>query len=84
MHRIGSLAVDYQIFGTDKLANVTLDDVIKESFEKDPNIQLSTNNNEFSGTINPESQQLRGKNLSVPMNLFDFNLSINFFSDYFF
>ena len=84
MHRIGSLAVDYQLFGTDKLANVTLDDVIKKAFEKDPNIQISTDNNEFSGTINPESQQLRGKYLSVQISPFDFNLNINFFSDYFF
>lgn len=60
--RIGSLAVDYQLYGTDKLANVTLNDVIKQSFKKDPNIQISTNNNAFSGIINPESQQLRGKN----------------------
>ena len=55
---MGSLAVDYQIYGTEKLANVTLNDVIKDSFEKEPDMQISTGTEAFSGKINPESQQL--------------------------
>eukprot|EP00111_Clytia_hemisphaerica_P023243 TCONS_00068351-protein len=55
---IGSLVVDYEIYGTDTLNNETLNEGIKKSFSDDSNLQTSTDTHSFSGTIDPQSQQL--------------------------
>ncbi|XP_066919339.1 uncharacterized protein [Clytia hemisphaerica] len=60
---IGSLVVDYKIYGTDTLNIETLNEGINKSFSDDPNLQTSTDTHSFSGTINPQSQQLNGLDL---------------------
>ena len=62
VNRIGSLIVDYKIHGTDKLNNETVNNTVTSSFEKQPGISISKNGQDFSGAINPQSLQLKGKN----------------------
>ena len=57
--------MDYEVHGTSGLNNTTVNDEIKKSFSNDRNLQLSTGDMSFSGTIDPESQQIKSKKLNL-------------------
>jgi len=55
------LIVDYKIYGTNKLNNETVNNEMTSSFEKQPGINIAKNGKDFSGTVDPKSNQLKGK-----------------------
>ena len=56
-HSIGSLNVDYEVYGTSGLDNNTVEQEMKKSFTNDPRVQLQTESTSFGGSIDPNSQQ---------------------------
>ena len=57
---IGSLNIEYQVYGGQQLNNATLNKMIIDSFKQQSDVQASDGRNSLTGKIDPQSQQLIG------------------------
>ena len=52
--------MEYQVYGTDKLENSTLNEKLVDSMSKQPDIKLTVGKNTLTGVIDPTSQFIKG------------------------